>query len=84
MKRKRGTTRDMMVTPAPPTWEVVRVHPATGRSQLHAWGWETEAEAQADVDSMHREMDRQDGLTDAQGKLEAGWVYRKRSSGGGC
>lgn len=68
--------------PAPATFEVYRFHEGSGRVQLHAWGHASEQEARADVDSMHAEMERQGGLTDALGLLEYGWVYRHRKAYG--
>jgi hypothetical protein len=78
MKRKRGTTRDMMVTPAPPTWEVIREHPATCRVQLHAWDLgEAAAIKEAAIQGCTYET------MASSGKLERGWRYVARPSKGG-
>lgn len=63
------------------TWEVVREHEATSRSQLAGWGIEGQAEAERLAATLNARVEAMGGLTLASsGLLERGWVYSSRRS----
>lgn len=67
---------------APPRFEVVREHPATGRSQLHAWDFIVKGAAENEATLMNDQARANQGRTLAHsGLLETGWIYRARQQG---
>lgn len=69
------------LTPVP-RYEVVREHPATGRSQLVAWDILTWQDAVHDAERANARTQENGGQTMTQGgHLESGWTYSARLDG---